>query len=98
MDLCGWVHSRHCNQACGRAGRADCLWAMVHIKRGFCFCHFRLLFCAQSSLVHDQPDLPIRLQKNIPLTPYNREVFYTVESPVGYTDYLPADASVTAAA
>jgi len=44
------------------------------------------------------PDLPVRLQKNIPLTPYNREVFYTAESPVGYTDYLPADTSILTAA
>ncbi|KAI9448666.1 NADH:flavin oxidoreductase/NADH oxidase [Russula earlei] len=43
------------------------------------------------------PDLPIRLEKNIPLTPYNREVFYTVESPIGYIDYLPADKSLVAA-
>ncbi|KAF8482740.1 FMN-linked oxidoreductase [Russula ochroleuca] len=44
------------------------------------------------------PDLPIRLQKNIPLTPYDREVFYVEESPVGYNDYLPADTSLSAAA
>jgi len=44
------------------------------------------------------PDLPIRLQKNIPLTPYNREVFYVDESPVGYIDYLPADAPISAVA
>jgi len=44
------------------------------------------------------PDLPTRLQKNIPLTPYNREVFYIPESPVGYNDYLPADTSISAAA
>jgi len=57
---------------------------------------FRLLFCAESGLI--QPDLPIRLEKNIPLTPYNREVFYMAESPVGYIDYLSADASILAAA
>ncbi|KAH8103315.1 NADH:flavin oxidoreductase/NADH oxidase [Cristinia sonorae] len=33
------------------------------------------------------PDLPIRLARDIPLTPYNRNTFYTVLSPVGYTDY-----------
>ncbi|KAI0284118.1 FMN-linked oxidoreductase [Russula brevipes] len=44
------------------------------------------------------PDLPIRLQKNIPLTPYDREVFYIFESPIGYNDYLPADTSISAAA
>ncbi|KAF8499692.1 NADH:flavin oxidoreductase/NADH oxidase [Russula emetica] len=44
------------------------------------------------------PDLATRLQKNIPLTPYNREVFYIPESPVGYNDYLPADASISVAA
>jgi len=43
------------------------------------------------------PDLPLRLQKNIPLTPYNHEVFYTAESATGYIDYLPADTAVAAA-
>ncbi|KAI0795061.1 NADH:flavin oxidoreductase/NADH oxidase [Abortiporus biennis] len=33
------------------------------------------------------PDLPLRLKKNLPLTPYNRETFYVPESPVGYIDY-----------
>ncbi|KAF7291155.1 Oxidored-FMN domain-containing protein [Mycena indigotica] len=34
------------------------------------------------------PDLPVRLQRDIPLTPYNRETFYLVgeNSPRGYTD------------
>jgi NADPH2 dehydrogenase len=43
------------------------------------------------------PDLPVRLQKDIPLTPYNREVFYIEGSPVGYNDYLPADTSISVA-
>ncbi|PSR83728.1 hypothetical protein PHLCEN_2v5627 [Hermanssonia centrifuga] len=34
-----------------------------------------------------QPDLPLRLQKNIALTKGNRETYYTPESAVGYTDY-----------
>ncbi|KAI0342408.1 NADH:flavin oxidoreductase/NADH oxidase [Trametopsis cervina] len=33
------------------------------------------------------PDLPLRLKKNVPLTKYEREKFYLVEDPVGYTDY-----------
>ncbi|TCD69883.1 hypothetical protein EIP91_005960 [Steccherinum ochraceum] len=33
------------------------------------------------------PDLPFRLEKNIPLTPYNRDTFYLTLSPIGYTDY-----------
>ncbi|KAF8514933.1 hypothetical protein BU17DRAFT_68141 [Hysterangium stoloniferum] len=33
------------------------------------------------------PDLPVRLQKNIPLTPYNYNTFYLKKSPVGYIDY-----------
>jgi hypothetical protein len=44
-----------------------------------------------------QPDLPVRLQKDIPLTPYNREVFYIEGSPVGYNDYVPADTSISVA-
>ncbi|CDO77494.1 hypothetical protein BN946_scf184902.g28 [Trametes cinnabarina] len=34
-----------------------------------------------------QPDLPLRLLENIPLTPWDREVFYTPEDPSGYIDY-----------
>ncbi|TCD71420.1 hypothetical protein EIP91_010126 [Steccherinum ochraceum] len=33
------------------------------------------------------PDLPVRLEKDIPLTPYDRDTFYTTLSPKGYTDY-----------
>ncbi|KAI0078452.1 NADH:flavin oxidoreductase/NADH oxidase [Panus rudis PR-1116 ss-1] len=33
------------------------------------------------------PDLPLRLKLNIPVTPYNRGLFYQVESPEGYIDY-----------
>ncbi|TCD65522.1 hypothetical protein EIP91_002530 [Steccherinum ochraceum] len=33
------------------------------------------------------PDLPVRLEKNIPLTPYDRDTFYTTLSAKGYTDY-----------
>ncbi|KAI0296960.1 putative NADPH2 dehydrogenase chain OYE2 [Multifurca ochricompacta] len=31
------------------------------------------------------PDLPLRLKENIPLTPYNRDTFYTPEAAAGYT-------------
>ncbi|KAF8482739.1 NADH:flavin oxidoreductase/NADH oxidase [Russula ochroleuca] len=44
------------------------------------------------------PDLPVRLRENIPLTPYNREVFYIEGSPIGYNDYFPADTSISVAA
>ncbi|TCD68147.1 hypothetical protein EIP91_011513 [Steccherinum ochraceum] len=33
------------------------------------------------------PDLPVRLEKNIPLTPYDRSTFYAHNSPKGYIDY-----------
>ncbi|KAL0952979.1 hypothetical protein HGRIS_007191 [Hohenbuehelia grisea] len=35
------------------------------------------------------PDLPLRLQKNLPLSPYDRATFYLAGnfSPLGYTDY-----------
>jgi len=33
------------------------------------------------------PDLPKRILRKIPLTPYNRATFYTPESIEGYTDY-----------
>jgi NADPH2 dehydrogenase len=43
------------------------------------------------------PDLPVRLREDIPLTPYNRDVFYIEESSVGYNDYLPAHTSTSVA-
>jgi N-ethylmaleimide reductase len=36
------------------------------------------------------PDLPRRLQRGFPLTPYNRKTFYGGEE-AGYTDYLGYD-------
>jgi len=36
------------------------------------------------------PDLVERIQKNIPFTPYDRNVFYTPETPKGYIDYQTA--------
>ncbi|CAL1711075.1 unnamed protein product [Somion occarium] len=33
------------------------------------------------------PDLPLRLKANIPLTPYDRSLFYKKKSPIGYIDY-----------
>jgi 2,4-dienoyl-CoA reductase-like NADH-dependent reductase (Old Yellow Enzyme family) len=34
-----------------------------------------------------QPDLPLRLKKGFPLSPYNRDTFYTPEAAAGYVDY-----------
>ncbi|EMD36589.1 hypothetical protein CERSUDRAFT_115624 [Gelatoporia subvermispora B] len=33
------------------------------------------------------PDLPLRYRHNVALTPYDRDSFYTRESPKGYTDF-----------
>ncbi|KAJ5184853.1 Aldolase-type TIM barrel [Penicillium cf. griseofulvum] len=33
------------------------------------------------------PDLPFRIQKGIPLVPYDRDTFYVPKDPKGYTDY-----------
>jgi len=33
------------------------------------------------------PDLPLRLARNLPLAPYQRDTFYKVKSADGYTDY-----------
>jgi len=33
------------------------------------------------------PDLPLRLKEGIELTPYNRDTFYSPETPAGYVDY-----------
>lgn len=43
------------------------------------------------------PDLPLRLQKGIALTPYEREAFYT-NTAAGYVDWPFADESLRAAA
>ncbi|KZT25907.1 FMN-linked oxidoreductase [Neolentinus lepideus HHB14362 ss-1] len=45
-----------------------------------------------------QPDLPYRLLKDIPLTPYSRDLFYNTESPHGYIDYPFAEESAEAEA
>ncbi|KAI0633095.1 NADH:flavin oxidoreductase/NADH oxidase [Trametes polyzona] len=37
------------------------------------------------------PDLPRRLLKNIPLTPWDWDLFYIPEDPHGYVDYSPAE-------
>lgn len=34
-----------------------------------------------------QPDLPLRLKKNLPLTKYDRQTFYEAEAEKGYSDY-----------
>jgi NADPH2 dehydrogenase len=38
------------------------------------------------------PDLPFRLARNIPLAKYDRDTFYKVKSPDGYTDYPYSEA------
>jgi NADPH2 dehydrogenase len=38
-------------------------------------------------LLSSQPDLPLRLKKNLPLTPYDRNNFYALEQAAGYIDY-----------
>ncbi|KZT25906.1 FMN-linked oxidoreductase [Neolentinus lepideus HHB14362 ss-1] len=42
------------------------------------------------------PDLPYRLLKDIPLTPYDRDLFYSIENPHGYIDYSFAEESAEA--
>lgn len=37
------------------------------------------------------PDLPARIKKNIPFTPYNRDTFYLNKNPLGYIDQTFAD-------
>ncbi|KAI0651098.1 NADH:flavin oxidoreductase/NADH oxidase [Trametes meyenii] len=37
------------------------------------------------------PDLPLRILRDIPLTPWDRAVFYTPEEPRGYVDYAFAE-------
>lgn len=43
-----------------------------------------------------QPDLPARIKKNIPLTPYDRSTFYERKTPNGYSDYSFADPEIEA--
>jgi NADPH2 dehydrogenase len=53
-------------------------------------CHSSLLIWFRRSPKHPiiQPDLPARLEKDVPLTAYDRSTFYLVgeNSPRGYTD------------
>ncbi|KAI0320059.1 NADH:flavin oxidoreductase/NADH oxidase [Amylostereum chailletii] len=44
-------------------------------------------------LYTSNPDLPIRLKHDIPLTPYDRSTFYLEESPEGYNVYSFAEES-----
>ncbi|KAI2470459.1 NADH:flavin oxidoreductase/NADH oxidase family protein [Annulohypoxylon bovei var. microspora] len=44
------------------------------------------------------PDLPFRLQKGLPPTPYNRDTFYTPGATEGYTDYAFSEEFLKAAA
>ncbi|KAI8960431.1 FMN-linked oxidoreductase [Daldinia sp. FL1419] len=44
------------------------------------------------------PDLPFRIQKGLPLNPYDRSTFYTPESKEGYTDYPFSDEFIKASA
>lgn len=39
-----------------------------------------------------QPDLPVRIKRNIPLTVGDRNTYYTILSPKGYIDYPFASA------
>lgn len=39
------------------------------------------------------PDLPLRISKNIPLNKYDRSTFYVAKSAIGYTDYPFATAA-----
>ncbi|KAI0342347.1 FMN-linked oxidoreductase [Trametopsis cervina] len=40
------------------------------------------------------PDLPLRLKKNLPLTNYDRDTFYDIEAAKGYVDYTFAPENV----
>ena len=44
-----------------------------------------------NQILHLQPDLPARVLKDIPFTPYNRETFYNAGSPEGYVTHPFAD-------
>ena len=44
----------------------------------------------------DQPDLPLRILKNIPLNAGDRTTYYSFEEPKGYIDYPFADAEAVA--
>ena len=42
-------------------------------------------------ILYSQPDLPARVLKDIPFTPYNRDTFYNAGSPEGYVTHPFAD-------
>lgn len=53
--------------------------------------HYYVVLVKRAILILSQPDLPLRLKKNLPLTPYDRGNFYAVRDPGGYVDYKYAD-------
>lgn len=63
----------------------------VHLQCEFAH---RTTACSMALITRPQPDLPVRLQKDIPLTKGDRSTYYTYESPIGYIDYPFADGTV----
>ena len=49
-------------------------------------CYLHLLIPSTNLSCHAQPDLPTRLLKGLPLTPYDRATFYIQDRVKGYTD------------
>ena len=56
----------------------------------------RFLLFPTDDVYMSQPDLPARVKKGIPLTPYDRKTFYSIQNPKGYIDYPFADAEAEA--
>jgi len=48
---------------------------------------FEAAFGVRQLMIPPKPDLVKRLEKNLPLNPYNRKTFYIPESSEGYIDY-----------
>ena len=90
-------HPLHCrrrleqclgNQHSGRARWSGRLWPPFHCQREsppfFRLCGLEI---DSHTGILPQPDLPLRVKEGLPLTPYNRDTFYTLESAAGYIDY-----------
>ncbi|KAF8441650.1 hypothetical protein L210DRAFT_436596 [Boletus edulis BED1] len=78
---------------CRGQGRAYHVWSAIYIKRRRSHYYFLVSFI-DLNLV--QPNLPVRLQEDIPLTPPDQSKLYQVGNltPSGYSDWPFADGNV----
>ena len=90
-DHRGWLHPGDSVASCGGN------WAAHRLRKAF-YQQCQSIPTAALLLVDSaclQPDLPLRLLKDIPLAKWHQVDFYAPEEPRGYTDYPFARESVS---